>query len=472
MRRRHLFVLSLLLLAGVLLALGFAGRMLQPALGFAAKVGCSNALVGGASVEQVRAAFPDARLRDVIRLRIDSVDGWAEAGAPLLGRRRAVHRPGLGCVLEPRTGTLRPLPVALPPRALVPDTGAWLGSPLAAPELAPAAASRLQAVVDSAFREPAAGPARRTLAVVVVHDGRIVAERYAPGYSAVHRFPGWSMAKSVTSALTGIRNGDRAVELDAAALRPEWREDGRARITLRHLLHMSSGLAFDERYSPTGGATRMLFDAADVAAVAAASPLVHVPGTRWQYSSATTNLITDHLRRSFGGDDAAYLDFPRARLFGPVGMHSAVLETDATGTFVGSSFLFATARDWARFGQLYLDDGIWEGTRVLPEGWVSFSVAPAPAAPLGRYGAQWWLNAGDAENPARRPWPELPRDVYWASGFQGQYVAVLPSQRLVVVRLGLTDDEAAFRLGPFLRGVIDAVALSADAPASAPPPAR
>ena len=472
MRRRLPLVLSWLLLAGVAAAIGVAGRLLQPALGFVAKQACSGVLAGGATVEQAEAAFPDTWLRHLLQVRVDSAAGRADAHIPLLGRRHAVHRPGFGCTLVPRNGSLAPVPTLHPAGAAPPDTGQWLaGTPSAAPRET-AADHRLQAVLDSAFAEPATGPARRTLAVVVVHDGRIIAERYAAGYSPLHRFPGWSMAKSVTSALVGIRAGDGAIALDAAALRPEWQDDARARITLRQLLQMSSGLAFDESYSPNGGATRMLFDAADAAAVAAASPLAHPPGTRWQYSSATTNLIAEYVRRSFGGDHAAYLAFPRARLFDRVGMRSAVLEVDAAGTFVGSSFLYATARDWARFGQLYLDDGVWQGQRILPAGWVAFSVTPAPAAPMGRYGAQWWLNAGDASDTTRRAWPELPRDVYWASGFQGQYVAVVPSQRLVVVRLGLTDDEAAFPLGPFLRAVIDAVPLSAGAPAAAPAPDR
>jgi CubicO group peptidase (beta-lactamase class C family) len=318
-------------------------------------------------------------------------------------------------------------------------------------------AARLAAVMDSAFLEPGEGPARRTHAILIMHEDRIIAERYADGYSAAHRFAGWSMAKSVTSALVGILAGDTMIDLNNAQLRPEWRvpADPRNGITLHHLMQMTSGLAFDESYTPTGGATRMLFNSHDVGAEAAASPLEHEPGTQWHYSSATTNIISAHMRTVIG-NDADYAAFPSRRLFQPLGMRSAVLEPDPAGTFVGSSFMYASARDWARFGLLYLHDGVWNGARILPAGWVEYSVTPATAAPRGQYGAQWWLNAGEAADTTRRMWPDLPRDIFWASGFQGQYVVVLPSHDMVVVRLGMTDDGSAWRLGEFLRSVLEA----------------
>jgi CubicO group peptidase (beta-lactamase class C family) len=201
----------------------------------------------------------------------------------------------------------------------------------------------------------------------------------------------------------------------------------------------------------------MLFAAADADSVAATSPLMHEPGTVWYYSSGTTNLIAQRIRDVFVDDDIAYLTFPRHALFDRIGMHSAVIEPDPSGTFVGSSFMYATARDWARFGLLYLQDGVWNGERILPEGWVQYSVTPVPPAPLGEYGAQWWLNAGTAADTMKRRWPDLPRDIFYAAGFQGQYVVIVPSHELVVVRLGVTHDDRAWSLGGFLRTVIDAL---------------
>jgi CubicO group peptidase (beta-lactamase class C family) len=458
MNRRLVLVLLLALSGMVLLARLLAAPLLHPALGFAAKVSCSGMLVGGATLAQVLASFPDERLRRAVRVHVDAERGRATASVPLLGRRQAVQRAGLGCTLEPVRGDIAA--AAAPPALARPDDAStpWLEG--VAPESDGSFdAARVAALVDGAFTA-VDGAATGTLALIIVHEGRIVAERYADGFTPTHRFPGWSMAKNVTNALAGILAGDGRLDLDAAELRAEWhgRDDQRARITLRQLLHMSSGLDFDESYTPTGGATRMLFNSADVAATAAQSQLAHEPGTHWHYSSATTNIISAHLRVLFNDDDA-YLGFPAQRLFGPVGMHSAVLEPDAAGTFVGSSFMYATARDWARFGLLFLRDGVWNGNRILPEGWVAWSTTPAPAAPLGEYGAHWWLNAGSAADSTRRTWPDLPRGMYWASGFQGQYVVVLPSYGLVVVRLG-ADQGRGWRPGDFLRGLLAARAAS------------
>jgi CubicO group peptidase (beta-lactamase class C family) len=310
--------------------------------------------------------------------------------------------------------------------------------------------------LEAAFTEPGGDVVRNTRAVVIVHGGRIIAERYAGGVGAATSLPGWSMTKSVNSALVGVLAGAGRLRLDGAALLPEWRGDGRSEITLEQLLWMSSGLQFDEDYGPRGEATRLLFGAADVAAKSAARPLAHEPGTVWSYSSATSNILARIVRDSAAAGFAEYLMYPRRVLFDRIGMHSAVMEPDAAGTFVASSFMYATARDWARFGLLYLRDGVWDGERVLPEGWVAYSTQPAPAARRGRYGAQWWLNAGEADDASLRPMPRLPRDTYWAAGFEGQYVVVVPSADLVVVRLGLSRPERAWDIGAFMEQVLAA----------------
>lgn len=221
------------------------------------------------------------------------------------------------------------------------------------------------------------------------------------------------MTKSVTNALVGILIGQRRLSLDATRLLPEWRASGdpRGAIAIDHLLRMSSGLRFDEvMASPRSDVMRMLFQRGDAAGFAAAKPLAHAPGTRWQYSSATTNILARVMRHALQ-DDEAYLAFPRRALFEPIGMASAVMETDAAGTFIGSSYMHATARDWARFGQLYLQDGVWAGTRVLPDGWVAYTTTPALADDAGRYGAHVWLHvpgeyaSRDRRFPCRRSTP-------------------------------------------------------------------
>jgi CubicO group peptidase (beta-lactamase class C family) len=224
---------------------------------------------------------------------------------------------------------------------------------------------------------------------------------------------------------------------------PEWSKTGdpRAAITLDQALRMSTGLEFEEVYADlTSDIIQMLLRAYDAGGVAAAQPLESAPDTKWQYSSGTTNLITRTLRQVMD-DDEAYWRLPYERLFAPLEMHSAVLETDPSGSFVGSSFSYATARDWARFGLLYLNDGVWGDERVLPEGWVEYGVTPTPKAPEGRYGAHWWLNAAGYREG-------VPTDEYRAQGFDGQYLIVIPSRKTVIVRLGQTSgvefDSVAF----------------------------
>ena len=234
----------------------------------------------------------------------------------------------------------------------------------------------LAKAVDEVFAEPDPAHPRRTRALVVVYGGRIVAERYAPGFDAAMPLIGWSMSKSAVNALVGLRVKDGKLALTDTALMPEWRgkDDPRRAITLDQLMRMTSGLAFDETYgSSQSDVAQMLFVQGDKAAFAADKPLAYPPGTHWAYSSGTTTIIAAVLRQSFT-DQRDYLGYPLERLFGPLGMRSAVLQPDASGTFAGSSFLYASARDFARLGLLFLRDGVWEGRRILPEGWVAYSL--------------------------------------------------------------------------------------------------
>lgn len=287
------------------------------------------------------------------------------------------------------------------------------------------------AEVDRLFGSP--DTHGRTLALLAVHDGNVVLEHYDPGHSAGSTFISWSMAKSVTHALVGMAVGDGFLSVEQAGLFPEWADDGRAGITLQNLLNMTSGLEWTEDYVDAGvsDVIEMLSGRHDDhAAFALAKPLAHPPGTHFCYSSGTTNIITRILSRALGdvppADDAmkAHIN----RLFGAIGMSSATAKHDRSGNFVGSSYVYATARDFARFGWLYLNDGVWDGTRVLPEGWVEHGrtwVADEPETGVG-YGAQWWLQ------------PAVPGSMT-AQGYQGQLTWVVPDRDLVVVRLGVTD---------------------------------
>ena len=285
------------------------------------------------------------------------------------------------------------------------------------------------------FSEPDSGSLQNTKAVVVLYRDTLVAEQYAPGFAASTRMPGWSMAKSVTNALVGIlvRQGKLSV-YDPAPV-AAWQADERRAITLDDMLRMQSGLAWNESYFTVSNVTRMLFMSADMAQEAIQQPLAHAPGTEWSYSSGTTNALSGIIRQTAGDH---YLDFPYRELFEPLGMQSVIWETDLSGTPVGSSYLFATARDWAKFGLLYLNDGVWKGKRILPSDWVAYTTTPVSRAPLRKYGAHFWLNAGEAHHPQNRRFPDAPADMLFAEGFDGQNVFIIPSRQLVVVRLGVT----------------------------------
>jgi CubicO group peptidase (beta-lactamase class C family) len=254
--------------------------------------------------------------------------------------------------------------------------------------------------------------------------------------------------------------------VDEPAPVPEWSRPGdpRGAITLDNMLRMSSGLEFGEVYEdPLSDVCIMLFSVRDAAAYAADKPLETEPGNKWYYSSGTTNVISRIVRDAIGGTQADYFAFPRNALFDRIGMRSAVIEPDPSGTFVGSSYMYATARDWARFGLLYLQDGVWDGERILPEGWVDYSRKPTPGSPGGVYGAHFWLN------PTRTPdestgsarvglsAPRLPADLYQCLGHEGQSVTIIPSRKTVVVRLGLSQAPGAWDLDSFIANVLEAL---------------
>ena len=311
-------------------------------------------------------------------------------------------------------------------------TGAWPTGPL--PDRVDG--DRLTAALDHAFSDPAPADLGETHAVVIIQAGRLVTERYGPGRGPDDTCRSWSMAKSITQALVGILVGDGRLDILATADVPEWREAGdpRGAIKLDHLLRMSSGLAFVEAYSPDqpSDVIEMLFGrgAADTAAFAAAFPLAHEPGAFFSYSSGTTNIVSRCLARALGGTGAAFEAFMRERLFAPLGMTSASPRFDEAGTFIGSSFCFATARDFARFGLLYLRDGVWEDRRLLPPAWVDYARTPTfqqAGCTENPYGAHWWLGmAGPG--------------TFSANGYEGQHILICPDRDLVVVRNGATPE--------------------------------
>jgi CubicO group peptidase (beta-lactamase class C family) len=298
---------------------------------------------------------------------------------------------------------------------------------------------------------------------VVIKDGRVVAETYGKGFDANTPLLGWSMTKTFTAGLIGTLVRDGKLRLDQSGLFPQWQGDDRKNITLAHLLAMSSGLHFDEEYGDVTDITRMLYLQPDMAAFAVNQPLAHPPGKVFNYSSGTTAVLSRIWQNALG-DPKLALAYPRQALFEPLGMRTAVLEADARGNFVGSSYLFASGRDWARYAQLLLQNGVWNGKVILPPDYVKMMHTPAAAAmaPYGRieYGqGQTWLRGSPAGTPKGQD-PDagfvLPSDIYWFSGYDGQAIALIPSQQLAVVRLGITPSKLGFKLQPLVQAAVKA----------------
>jgi len=428
--------------------------------GYRAKILCSEVFVAGRTAEQVNASeFSGINpALDYVGVEVDADSREVRASLLGVGARTAVFREGLGCTLTDGGD-----PVALAPPAPAPAGEDWpqalasSGDPGAEPGEAPPPArdySGVLSAVDAAFSDgDGASPGVR--AVLVIQDGRLVAERYAQGFDRRTRFLSWSMAKSVNAALMGVLAGEGLIDPKAPALAPEWSapDDPRRAITIEHLLHMSSGLAFSEDYDATDSdVVRMLYAEGDMAAFAAGKPLAHAPGEVFDYSSGTSNILSRIVRDRLLAAGRSYEAFPRTALFDRIGMSSAVFEPDHAGVFSASSYVYATARDWARFGWLYLNDGVFNGQRVLPEGWVAYSRTPAPASD-GDYGAQIWINGSEADPFFK----ELPDDVFLFSGHDGQYVVMIPDKNAVIVRLGLTREGALDATRPLVEAVYKAL---------------
>lgn len=424
----------------------------QVATGSTAQWLCGAAFIGGddpaATFEQQVLKLPGMGLVGWgLRYQVDPLQRSVSATVAGGFERRSVYRGPLGCMAEPVAGD--PVLPALPtPESLAPATAAGpvMQPPIvdpAAPPVAPHTPA-LAAAIDQAFGAGETDP-HHTRALVVLQRGRIVGERYAHGAGPDTPLLGFSMNKSLANALAGalVQQGHLAMQAPAAL--PAWRAaaDDHRLITPEHLLRQTSGLDLLQDNSGFDASAQIMFTVRDKVAAAAAAPLQAPPGRHWQYTDPHFILLGRLLRDAAGGGPGELLNFARTHLFGPLGMRSVTMEFDATGTPVSAATTYASARDWARLGQLYLDDGMAGGRRLLPEGWVRWTTTPtAPASgPIG-YGAGFWLNSVAGEVPHWGiPWglPKAPTDTFFARGFLGQFVVVVPSRQVVIVRLGTSQ---------------------------------
>ncbi len=432
--RRYLIIFLLVLLIPFALSrlLGVALWHIPTALtegaALGAKLACSGYYLSGFTLEKNQQDIASySSLLDGIELALLPEQG-VEGTLFGLASAQAMYRPGIGCALEYSGYTqLDSLTGPAPVKAV----GDWPAGSSTAPYQA-----QLQALLEKQLQLDAT-EGLDTRALLIAHRGELVAESYAEGVDKMTPLLGWSMAKSVTAILLGRLESMGLLEPRETNLFPSWQDDERSDISLQNMLQMSSGLAFAEEYWPGNDSTSMLLDSPSASDVALAKPLEAKPGQHFAYSSGTTNILARLISERLGGEPSAFLDFLGAEIIQPLGLENSILELDASGMFVGSSFVYASARDWARLGQLMLNGGVLNGRRLLSEDWVRRAATPNTSDNDPRYGYQFWLNDG-AE--ALR-WPSLPKDAYAMQGNRAQVVMIIPSAEAVIVRLGWTAGE-------------------------------
>ncbi len=405
------------------------------ATGYGAKCLASGVFLAGRDPLSVKNLDLDYSIVKYTSSKIDYQNKTVTTSFWGLAKQTALFRPGLGCAL------INDLPLdsvmnqsfTLPYKQ---QPGVWrqswpMGDRLKDTVFPEIDTLKLNSAVRNAFIG-LKGKEKRTAAVVVVYRGEIVGEKYwaEKGITSDTRLWGWSMNKSILNALTGIMVRQGKLNLNAIAPVKEWLSDRRRDITLNDLMHMNSGLKWDEDYSTAANTTNMLFREPDCYKSAIRAPFLKKPGLEWSYSSGTANIISGIIRNTLHNDQE-YLVFPYCELFHKTGMESMILETDAAGNFVGSSSGYANARDWARFGLLYYNDGIWQGDTILPHDWVKYTRTPAQAS-KGKFGALFWLNKA-------HQLPDAPEETYSCQGHRGQRIFIIPYRNLVIVRLGFSD---------------------------------
>jgi CubicO group peptidase (beta-lactamase class C family) len=433
----------LLGIAGALIAVAVAGWIvirrpdlaIRTATGAAADALCAKIFVSGLDPQVSFAEIMDRpgirRLRFGMRYRLDRTARTLDVSVAGLFATHTVFREGFGCVRM--LGGKEPYLLKADIVALKTPKIPPLLPEIAGPQVVEPSDPALKAALDRAFEELEAPPLRRTKAVVVVRDGHIIAERYAPGIGIDTPLPSFSMTKSVVNALLGIMTQQGLTSPSLPAPIPEWHgaNDPRHAIEVGHLMRMTSGLALDETDDPLNPSEQM-FQHDDMAASVVNAPLIAEPGTRWAYSSATIQILARIIREATGGPEQS-LAYAWRELFNPLGMRNVTLEFDGSGTLQGANNMLASARDWARFGLLYLNDGKIAGKRILHPEWVEFIRWTTLDTD---YAAGFWTNRSEHPNAKRRVSMGIPRDAYYASGNLGQRCVIIPSQRMVVVRMG------------------------------------
>ena len=439
-KKSILHIVLVLLLAAVLGGCVYLNSLMPIITGYAAKNLASAVFVSGREPADVEALDLHFSFIKFTRNRVD-FENHTVTSRFLWSKSTALYRDGYGVtLLRGRKAKERLLAQSFPlPPEPAGSESLQPGDSATSARLAPIA----KALVDDHVYNGT------PFAFVVLYKGAIVAERYRTGMTEDTRLLSWSMGKSFTNALVGLMTGDGLLDIYAPMDIPQWKDDNRRAITLNDLMQMQSGLEWNENYGNRSDVNIMLHQEEDMGLFALSKPLMVKPGTHWYYSSGSTNIVMRYLRGKFSSDQA-FWTYIRERLFTPLGIWNACFEPDMTGTPVGSSYLYVTARDYARFGQMFLDDGCVAGERILPEGWVDYSVTPASDS-QGGYGAFFWLNQN-------KSCPDVPEDMFSCQGHDGQEIYIIPSKDLVVVILGYSPKpDRVIDFNGLLRDIIAAL---------------
>lgn len=410
--------------------IGFAvylNSLLPIITGYAAKNLSSAVFISGRLPEDVEAADLNFSFIKYTRNEVN-YDEKSVTSHFLWGKSKAIYRPGFGVTLLRNISESELIksryPAGVEPGYLQ-DTIKWpLGDILPDTDTG-IDKKKLQEISGKLITDNAYHG--NVFAFMVIHKGIPVAEAYKPQFNKKTRFLSWSMAKSFINAMVGIMVMDGKLDINQSAAIDEWKGDERSKITLNDLMQMQSGLKWNEDYGNRSDVTLMLHNESDMGHYAYDRPAAYPAGTHWYYSSGSTNIVS-YLLRKLCSTDSDYYSIAKNKLFNRIGMPDAVFETDPTGTIVGSSYLYANARDYARFALLYLNDGVFNGERILPEGWVKYSTTTASDS-KGTYGSFFWLNKG-------KTIPSVPEDAFLCEGHDGQYICIIPSRELIVVELG------------------------------------
>jgi CubicO group peptidase (beta-lactamase class C family) len=454
MRKRILLRLGILFLVLFFAFMWLVNSVFPAISGYAAKNMCSAIYLQHRNPEDVIREDLSDFPKSMARFRFDQEDSSVTASVWNVAQRKAIYRPGLGATLVnefPET-EIRKQVFMLPQKpALDTDTIPWpAGDHIADTMPANIDKAQLDRGINIAYQDNPENPLF-TRAVLVVYRGQIIGERYGKGFDRQTVNLGWSMSKSLTSAMISILVKEGKLQVDAPAPIPEWKGTDKGKITLKHILQQATGLDFTENYSFPSSVTKMLFSKGDMAGYVASLPLAKTPGSEFYYSSGNTNLLQKIIRHTVGEKD--YAAFPYQSLFHRINAYSFLMEPDASGTYIGSSYSYGTARDFARFGLLYLNNGRWKGEQILPEDWVQKTIEPVTTKDKHHYGFQFWLNSYTEKGVTKRVFPDAPDDLYYPTGYGGQHVYIMPSRDLIVVRMGLFEIDQNI----FLKEIIKAI---------------